>query len=151
MKKQGLISGFALAAAMALSPYAISAAPGAGPAIGDKVRNGTVYAGISPDTHEPFYTTPADASGTYTMKTAFFSKQNDKEWNSSGTLTLVDAVGSRFKANYIGDVIDGMPGIRSEDGSVNRPPNASSYQIVGEVGDNALRVIDPPSTRFTPG
>jgi hypothetical protein len=66
MKKQGLIAGFALAAAMALSPYGISAAPETGPAIGDKVADGTVYAGTSPDTNKPLYTTPADAPSVYT-------------------------------------------------------------------------------------
>jgi len=31
------------------------------PKIGDKMPDGTVYAGISPDTNQPMYTTPADA------------------------------------------------------------------------------------------
>jgi hypothetical protein len=66
MKKQGLIAGFALAAAMALSPYGINAASGTGPAVGDEMADGTIYTGISPDTHKPLYTTPADAPGTYT-------------------------------------------------------------------------------------
>lgn len=72
MKKQGLIAGFALAAAMALSPYGISAASGAGQTIGDKAADGTVYAGVwtlypglSDDEHRPLYTTPADAPGIY--------------------------------------------------------------------------------------
>jgi Protein of unknown function (DUF1566) len=66
MNKQGLIAGFALAAAMALSPYAI----GASPVVGDKTTDGTVYAGVSPDTHKPLYTTPADAPGIYTYNEA---------------------------------------------------------------------------------
>ena len=66
MKKQGLIAGFALAAAMALSPYGISAASDAGPAVGDEMEDGTIYAGVSHDTHKPLYTTPADAPGIYT-------------------------------------------------------------------------------------
>src|SRR5437764_12648503 len=33
---------------------------------GDRMDDGTIYAGISPDTHKPMYTTPADArSKTY--------------------------------------------------------------------------------------
>src|ERR1700676_5262503 len=71
MKKQGLIAGFALAAAMALTPYGISAATGAGPAVADnKMPDGTVYAGNTPDTGEPMYTTPADAPGVYTLDAA---------------------------------------------------------------------------------
>ena len=31
------------------------------PEIGDKMPDGTIYAGISPDTHKPMYATPADA------------------------------------------------------------------------------------------
>jgi hypothetical protein len=31
------------------------------PKIGDKMPDGTVYAGISPDTNKPMYATPADA------------------------------------------------------------------------------------------
>jgi len=34
------------------------------PAPGDKMTDGTVFAGISPDTNKPMYTTPADASLT---------------------------------------------------------------------------------------
>jgi|SRR5581483_5622004 len=61
--RKSLIAGFTLAAGMALSPYAISAA--AGRAIGDKGTDGTVYAGISPDTGSPLYTTVADAPDHY--------------------------------------------------------------------------------------
>src|SRR5579872_840919 len=31
------------------------------PKIGDKMPDGTIYAGISPETNKPMYTTPADA------------------------------------------------------------------------------------------
>jgi hypothetical protein len=68
MKKQGLIAGFALAAAMAVGAAAFAA--DTAPRIGDKVADGTVYASVSPDTHKPFYTTPADAPGTYTFEAA---------------------------------------------------------------------------------
>ena len=40
------------------------------PEIGDKMPDGTIYAGISPDTHKPMYATPADAPGTYTFNEA---------------------------------------------------------------------------------
>jgi Protein of unknown function (DUF1566) len=38
--------------------------------IGDKMPDGTVFAGISPDTNKPMYTTPADASLTMTFNDA---------------------------------------------------------------------------------
>jgi len=38
--------------------------------IGDKMPNGTVYAGISPETNKPMYTTPADAFLTMTFNEA---------------------------------------------------------------------------------
>ena len=40
------------------------------PKIGDKMPDGTVYAGISPDTSQPMYTTPSDASLTMTFNEA---------------------------------------------------------------------------------
>lgn len=33
--------------------------------VGDEMEDGTIYAGISPDTGKPMYATPADASGVY--------------------------------------------------------------------------------------
>lgn len=38
--------------------------------IGDKMPDGTIYAGISPDTHKPMYATSADAPLTYTLNQA---------------------------------------------------------------------------------
>jgi Protein of unknown function (DUF1566) len=40
------------------------------PQVGDKMQDGTIYAGISPDTHQPMYTTPADAPLTMKWKAA---------------------------------------------------------------------------------
>jgi len=40
------------------------------PEIGDKMEDGTIYAGVSPDTGEAMYVTPADASGTLKWKQA---------------------------------------------------------------------------------
>src|SRR5271163_4912245 len=40
------------------------------PKVGDKMRDGTVLAGISPDTNKPMYATPADASLTMTFNEA---------------------------------------------------------------------------------
>lgn len=37
---------------------------------GDHMRDGTIFAGISPDTHEPMYTTPSDAPLTMRWKEA---------------------------------------------------------------------------------
>ena len=40
------------------------------PKIGAKMPDGTIYAGMSPDTNKPMYTTPADASLTMTFNEA---------------------------------------------------------------------------------
>jgi len=45
-------------------------APPAEPKVGDKMPDGTVLAGISPDTNKPMYATPADASLTITFNEA---------------------------------------------------------------------------------
>jgi hypothetical protein len=45
-------------------------APPAEPKIGDKMPDGTVLAGISPDTNKPMYATPTDASLTMKFKEA---------------------------------------------------------------------------------
>jgi hypothetical protein len=38
--------------------------------VGDKMPDGTIYAGTSPDTQQPMFATPADAPGTYTFNGA---------------------------------------------------------------------------------
>jgi hypothetical protein len=38
--------------------------------VGDKMPDGTIYAGLSPDTGQPMYTTPRDAPLTYTFNEA---------------------------------------------------------------------------------
>ena len=38
--------------------------------VGDQMVDGTIYAGISPDTRKPMYTTPRDSPGTYTLNEA---------------------------------------------------------------------------------
>jgi hypothetical protein len=45
-------------------------APEIGPEIGDAMDDGTIFAGISPDTHQLLYATPADAPLTYTFNEA---------------------------------------------------------------------------------
>jgi len=45
-------------------------APPPEPKVGDKMPDGTVLAGISPDTNKPMYATPADASLTMTFNEA---------------------------------------------------------------------------------
>jgi uncharacterized protein DUF1566 len=45
-------------------------ADGTTPQIGDEMEDGTIYAGISPNTHEAMYATPADAPLTYTFNQA---------------------------------------------------------------------------------
>ena len=44
--------------------------PETAPEIGDEMEDGTIYAGISPDTKKPMYATPKDAPGTYTFNKA---------------------------------------------------------------------------------
>jgi len=45
-------------------------APAAEPNIGDNMPDGTVFAGVSPDTNKPMYATPADAPLIYTFNDA---------------------------------------------------------------------------------
>ena len=40
------------------------------PQVGDKMDDGTIFAGVSPDTNKPMYATPADAPLTYTFNQA---------------------------------------------------------------------------------
>lgn len=40
------------------------------PKVGTKIPDGTIYAGISPDTGRPMYTTPSDAPLTHTFNAA---------------------------------------------------------------------------------
>jgi len=40
------------------------------PEIGDEMADGTIYAGISPDTNKPMYARPKDESGTFTFNEA---------------------------------------------------------------------------------
>jgi len=44
--------------------------PPAEPKVGDKMLDGTVFAGISPDTNKPIYATPVDARLTMTFNEA---------------------------------------------------------------------------------
>jgi hypothetical protein len=44
--------------------------PATAPNIGEKMPDGTIYAGISPDTHKPMYATPADAPLTMKFRQA---------------------------------------------------------------------------------
>jgi hypothetical protein len=54
--------------------------------LGAKMPDGTVYAGISPDTHQPMYVTPADAPLTNTFNTYTFNEANKyaKQLNARG-------------------------------------------------------------------
>src|SRR5712692_4294675 len=81
MKTQSLIAGFALAAGMALLSLTEPAREGTGRTLPD----GTVYAGISPDTSKPIYTTPADAPSTHTFDEAdaycsMLNSHGHKDW-----------------------------------------------------------------------
>jgi hypothetical protein len=53
-----------------LESLRLEEAPKAGPQIGDRMPDGTIYAGISPDTRQPMYARPRDESGTYTFNEA---------------------------------------------------------------------------------
>jgi hypothetical protein len=57
----------------------------AGPKPGDKMPDGTIYAGVSPDKGQPMYTTPADAPLTMTFNkakkyAAKLDAQGHKDW-----------------------------------------------------------------------
>jgi len=49
-------------------------APPAEPKIGDQMPDGTIYAGISPDTNKPMYATPADASLPFSQAKEYAAK-----------------------------------------------------------------------------
>ena len=42
------------------------------PQIGNEMPDGTIYAGISPDTNQPMYAMPLDAPGTYNFQDATY-------------------------------------------------------------------------------
>lgn len=46
------------------------------PKVGDEMADGTIYAGISPDTHKPMYARPKDESGTYNFNEAAKQAKN---------------------------------------------------------------------------
>jgi hypothetical protein len=57
-----------------------------GASVGDRMPDGTVFAGISPDTNKPMYATPADASVTMKFNeaqkyAAKFDAHNHKDWH----------------------------------------------------------------------
>src|SRR5947209_5875686 len=57
-------------AAVHLHPHPNNAAPKAEPHVGDKMSDGTIFAGTSPETHKPMYATPADVPLTCTFNEA---------------------------------------------------------------------------------
>lgn len=68
--------------------------------IGDEMPDGTRYAGISPDTGRPMYTTPADAPGVMYWKEAMtyarkFKGQGHKDWR----VPTVDELNALFNAH----------------------------------------------------
>ncbi len=67
MKKSGLAAVFALAAIglFAGAGVVLSASAGAARHSGDRMKDGTVYVAVSPDTGKPLYTSAADAPGIY--------------------------------------------------------------------------------------
>jgi hypothetical protein len=58
------------AATLESGGFAIEAAIPKDPEVGDKMPDGTIYAGLSPNTGKPMFTTPADASLTMKWKEA---------------------------------------------------------------------------------
>jgi hypothetical protein len=64
-------AGYELDVSFHRKAHTESAASGAAaPKPGDRMEDGTLYAGISPDTGKPMYATPADAPLTYTFNQA---------------------------------------------------------------------------------
>ena len=56
----------------------------AAPAIGDKMPDGTIYAGVSPDTGKPMYTAPIDSFRTYMFNDALAYAQTRNKWKVLG-------------------------------------------------------------------
>jgi hypothetical protein len=61
--------------------------------VGEKMKDGTIYAGISPDTGKPMYVTPADAPLTYTFNqaqkyAAKLEAHGHKDWRAPTTEEL---------------------------------------------------------------
>src|ERR1039457_2226937 len=56
----------------------------AAPKPGDRMPDGTVYAGISPDTHKPMYAMPVDEPLTYTFKKAAVQADANNMTNALG-------------------------------------------------------------------
>ncbi len=52
------------------APQAAAPAANAGPQVGDKQADGTVFAGLSPDTNQPMYARSSDEPNTYKWKKA---------------------------------------------------------------------------------
>jgi hypothetical protein len=70
--------------------------------IGDEMEDGTIYAGISPDTGKPMYATPSDAPGTYTFnESARYAKNLDahghKDWRPPSNDELFVLYANRHK------------------------------------------------------
>jgi len=71
MKKHGLLSRLAFAAIIVVSPLPHAVfADDIAPSIGAFASDGSIYAGESPDTHKPMYTTPANAPDLFSWSDA---------------------------------------------------------------------------------
>src|ERR1017187_613806 len=65
-------------------PAANDSSATAEPKPGDRMPDGTVYAGISPDTHKPMYAMPVDEPLTYTFKKAAVQADANNMTNALG-------------------------------------------------------------------
>jgi len=64
-----LAASFAVVVAAETAAAAVAPQSGIRLEVGKQMPDSTVYAGVSPDTRMPTYTTPADGRGLYTWKT----------------------------------------------------------------------------------
>jgi hypothetical protein len=67
------------------------------PDVGDKMPDGTIYAGLSPDTGKPIYTTPADASLTMEWNEAMdYTSKLDAHGHQDWCLPSKDELNALF-------------------------------------------------------
>ncbi len=123
--------------------------------IGDEMEDGTIYAGISPDTHKPMYATPKDAPGGYDFhQAAKYAKNLDahghKDWRAptKGELNVLwenrDKGKLKGTFNETGSYPAGWYWSSSQVGSLDAWGQRFSdgYQYIGIKGsDSSLRCV----------
>ena len=102
------------------------------PEIGDTMEDGTIYAGVSPDTNEPMYVTPADAPGTLKWKQAMkYAADLDADGHKDRKLPTETELNVIFKNRHKG----ALEGTFNESGSVFAGWYWSSKKSCNLTGD----------------